>query len=201
MSEPTNNDLVERALNLLLPQYDKSPVIRGRIKSFAQALQDIRDDVFEVKDAFGLDTATGEQLEYIAASYDLDRQLNETDVQFRNRLYRKIANQKADGTIPKIRDITEAATGYDVKVVDAFPNAVHIIIDGEDNLSVIDEDFLNDIAPAGTEVIVLTLTPSTTVWTPCELNFETDAAILPDLGNESGYRMAELIMEKQSNGG
>lgn len=196
MSEPVNSDLIERALNLLLPQYDNSPVIRGRIKSFAEALQDIRNDVFDIKDAFGIDTATGEQLEYIAASYDLSRRLNETDTEFRNRLYRKIANQKADGTIPKIRDITEAATGYDVRVVDAFPNAAHILIEGDEGLSVIDREFLDDIAPAGTEVIAISLNQDNVVWFPCEEDFETDAAILPEEGEEAGYRMAEDITEK-----
>ena len=193
MSEPVNTDLTSQMLSLLLPQFDNSPIIRGIVKTVADGLQEIRNDIFAVHVAFDVYTAEGQQLEYIVGLFGLERKNNETDGELRTRYFREVANQKADGTIGKIHEITVAATGHSVRVVESFPNTVVILIEGTTNLDTVNSDFLKSIAPSGTETVAVSLDTENTVWFPCEEDFQTDAAVLPEEGDEDGIVMAEEI--------
>jgi hypothetical protein len=141
-------DYQQEALEVLLTQYEDSIYLRGLISGKSYQADDIEQALFEIRDLFYLDTATGTQLNVIGKIWNVNRS-GRNDEDYREAIYFQIS-LKISGTIPEIRAILKAFYGATyILYAPQYPAKYLLLTDA--NISIAD---LERISPAGVGVII-----------------------------------------------
>ena len=115
------------ALDRLLSEYKNADNLRSIVSIFADALQTVENDVYDVYTLRGIDTAEGIQLDNIAAVLGLSRS-GLTDAQLKVRIYAKIAENTSRGTFEQVVGIFKLLTSADyVQADEIFPAGLRLI--------------------------------------------------------------------------
>jgi hypothetical protein len=142
------NNYDENVLELFLQQYANSVNLLG-IASGANAQADeLETALFEIRDLFWLDTATGVQLDTIGLIFVVDRN-GKSDADYRNAIKEKIT-QKFSGEPESIIEILKTIYGATFVIYTpgwpTIPASYYIVTDGT-----ITQEQLEMISPAGVQ--------------------------------------------------
>ena len=94
---PTTERIIERVPSFYKTWTDKS-LLRKFLESFAKTLNETERDLFRIMRGHWIDSAEGQDLERIAAIYNIQRQVDESDQTLRRRAKRAIQEFKGGGT-------------------------------------------------------------------------------------------------------
>lgn len=192
----------DQAVELLLPQYKHTEVIRAFVEVHGVGLDLLRGQAFEIMNAFDIDTAVGDQLDIIGATFAEDR-LFESDDDYRQRLYIKIFKVYASGTREDVLSIIRYLSKSDCYIVPSYPKAAHIFVEDSTSIGNITNNALSYIVPAGTETTVYSYDKQATIFKPSKVNPITNEAtysadaILPTVAEigTTNHQLASVIAQ------
>jgi len=94
---------------LILSQYKNKPNMGALMRIISNIFSDMQDQNFDLRDKFWLEDATGEQLDFIGALWDVPR-AGKNDSEYRMAIYQKIG-LTLSGTIPEIKALLTRVYG------------------------------------------------------------------------------------------
>lgn len=140
-------DFEGEALGLILPQFKRSSNINGFVKSLVTPCKDLLDGVNQVMEAFNINIAEGQQLDYLGKLLNVGRN-ERSDDDYRIAIKARIIVNNATGSGANLIKMLKLVLGdIPFTVVETFPASVQVII--YEPQSVIDEDLVNDLVPIG----------------------------------------------------
>lgn len=140
-------DFEGEALGLLLPQFRNSSNIKGLIKSYVSPCKDILDTTNSMMEAFNINIAEGEQLDYLGILLNVTRDGREDD-SYRDAIKARIVVNNATGSGANLIKMLKLVLGdIPFTIAESFPASVQVII--YEAQSVVDENLVNDLVPVG----------------------------------------------------
>ena len=129
-----------------LEQFKKSPNIKGVVSSLNSQGNDLEAALFEVRDLFWVDTATGVQLDTIGVIWDVARG-GRTDTVYRQAIQEKISLINS-GTPKEIMELLRANYGATFIEYDQGPSKATFYLNTD---ATINSDELDEVSPAGVQ--------------------------------------------------
>jgi hypothetical protein len=135
---------VEEGLGKLMTQWKDKPVVVGLLTSYLENVQQVEDVLFDLLEKRSLETAVGVYLDALGLLVGELRK-GKLDDEYRRAVKLRIAINKSDGTEPVIRELIKELTNADiVNIVDTYPAAVSLLLEGEDVF--VDQELVNEIS-------------------------------------------------------
>jgi hypothetical protein len=126
---PKNERHVNDALALLLEQYKNRDRIRALLSALIAPFQDLENVFYDIYDAFLLDNATGEQLDYLGALVG-EKRRERNDGTYRTYIRARIAINRSNGRIPELlailRIVSDPADTYHLRELMRATMILHI---------------------------------------------------------------------------
>ena len=139
----------ERCKSLVLSQYDKAPRLLGLLEAGCNRSDDTEAVLWEILDAFKLDTAAGVQLDVVGAKFRESR-LGRTDADYREAIHVK-ASLAVNGTPEQIMEfLRNAFPGLsDIEYQPEYPAGFALLTDDTTSGA----NMLRMLAPAGVSAV------------------------------------------------
>ena len=109
-----NNSHTAEAKALLVEQYKGKPKIEALLASWVDELQEVEDVLFDLFDAFLLDNAVGDQLDFIGKMVGELRK-NRSDADYRLFVKARIAINRSNGKPEEILSILRIVSDADAR--------------------------------------------------------------------------------------
>jgi len=133
MSEPVeNNDRQATAAGLLIDLFREKPLFLKLLSSYVDETQELENEIFELRNAFWVDTAIGAQLDGIGQIVGITRD-GASDTIYRIRIKARILINLSSGTPNQILELVRAlspASAPDPTYTPWFPAAFAIGVTG-----------------------------------------------------------------------
>lgn len=110
MTTPIRIDYVEDAKSLLPSQWEDSTRVQGLLESYMLPVQDIEDQLLDIRSGFNANTAVGVQLDIIGGLRGISR-LGRGDSQYRQAILSYISVSMGSGTHEDILNLLAALSG------------------------------------------------------------------------------------------
>ncbi len=138
------------ASELMLSQFDESPIVEGIIRSWAEPIQQLEDALLEFTANNGITNATGVMLDIIGSWMGVARQ-GRLDEQYRTAILGRAATEGTDGTTESFLSALRVLTGSDqVSFFEVYPATLYPVVGNGWITGLVDE--LQRVRPAGVEM-------------------------------------------------
>jgi len=108
MSDPVeNNDRQATAASLLIDLFREKPLFLNLLSSYVEQTQELENEIFELRNAFWVDTAIGAQLDGIGQIVGITRE-GASDTVYRIRIKARILINLSSGTPNQILELVRA---------------------------------------------------------------------------------------------
>jgi len=110
MALPRVFNHLEQGSERLLWQWRNSPNLKGLLQSYMESVQEVETTLFQMLNARGLDTATGEQLDILGKIIGEPR-TGRSDEVYREALKQRVVVNNADGSTEVVLELIQLVTG------------------------------------------------------------------------------------------
>ena len=127
---PTNDNLPEAGLNLLLYQFSDKTNIKTILDEYLKGIHEIQNDLFTLVDSFNIEDATGIYLDYLGRLVGELRN-DDNDEDYRKRIKIRLLINNSKGTPNELLDILSQLTETsNVRIWEHFPVSTLMYTDG-----------------------------------------------------------------------
>lgn len=202
MAEITKiSDHYQKAIERLPEQFRDKPNIDAILQTWFSAIQDIEDDLIDMREGIRLYEARGVNLDRYATTLGLTRDFEESDGSLFGRIATKILSRSSEGSTESLRRAVETVTGLDRTNIIEFNNIIEWENDSEPFLTggvlvygyyYSSSDIIHDVksnviegaCPATVDNVIfgkhLNDTGINNLWIPCEVVLEGDDLVFRD---------------------
>ncbi len=119
-------DHIETALNRIISQWKKDPIVKKMIESSAGQYQDSENAIYKIYSSYSIDSITGYSLDILGEIVGQKRQ-GLSDNIYRIYLKAKIGKNVSSGTLSDIRSIWRLlAPNADLQILESYPCSISI---------------------------------------------------------------------------
>jgi len=194
-------NVVERAIVLLASQFRKSSSTENLsnmqkfVKAFAESIQDLENANWQLKTERNLDNSQGVQLDGLGQILGLDREEDESDTDYRERLKFQIFINQSHGTPEELIAILIFITNATkVRYIEFYPAAFQMITNGQTFPTPPEEIItaIQDASPVGVQYCPVTATYGVNVPFVFAGDFESEKLVITDPANPESLTNLEL---------